>query len=419
MQQHVVGRGTELLFARAVGAYAYAGDDETSDAGRGRDGGEEGTAMHLTAMRLDTVFDVASLSKVLAATSAVAWMYQRGLLDLHARVSDILGPAFANGGKEDMTLLHCLLHNSGLKPDPEPWYWDPSFACPNTAHEQPEQDFSCLSTLIYDSVMAEVVQTPPGEVYVYSDIGFEVLSFVVGTVALSNGLVGSDQYISACHEPEYSGKEGVAKLCAYEAFVRTHVFERETTSPSLRRLQQALEAEAEAAGGGGGGSPAQSTADSPVWLPHTRFLPAEATWSQCAPTLNDTGADSYTHKRLQGQVADGDCYAMGGIAGHAGVFSTAGDVGKFLAFMLLDSEDNEAEDFLNKTTIGYFTSIYNSSQSSRALGWTTNSAEVKDFGYDNSCGTMGEAAFMHTGYTGTCMCADPSTGLWSVVLTNR
>lgn len=158
-------------------------------------------------------------------------------------------------------------------------------------------------------------------------------------------------------------------------------------------------------------------------MPHTQYLLAESLWPQCAPTLNDTGDGSYTHKRLQGQVADGDCYAMGGIAGHAGVFSTAPDIGRFLSYMLevLKSEDANfgIDKILNKTTLQYFTTIHNSTQSSRALGWSTNSNESKDYGFDHSCGTMSPLTFMHTGYTGTCMCADPESGLWSVILTTR
>jgi CubicO group peptidase (beta-lactamase class C family) len=101
-----------------------------------------------------------------------------------------------------------------------------------------------------------------------------------------------------------------------------------------------------------------------------------------------TGDGSYTHKRLQGQVADGDCYAMGGIAGHAGVFSTAGDIGHFLRYMLSMSltankgssaaqEELDRKDFLNASTVQLFTALHNSSQSSRALGWSINTPLVR------------------------------------------
>jgi serine-type D-Ala-D-Ala carboxypeptidase len=118
------------------------------------------------------------------------------------------------------------------------------------------------------------------------------------------------------------------------------------------------------------------------------------------------GEGSYTHRRLQGQVADGNCYAMGGIAGHAGVFSTAPDMSKFLRYMVttLEGSTKPAKNFLNATTIELFTTIKNVTQSSRAYGWTTNSfqqSESADHGYDHSCGSMSGDTFMHIGYTGS------------------
>ena len=95
--------------------------------------------------------------------------------------------------------------------------------------------------------------------------------------------------------------------------------------------------------------------------------------------LQDTGNGSYTHKRPQGQVSDGNAYAMGGIAGHAGVFSTASDIGSFAKNILSSvlSVDNSGElPLLNTTTLKLFTTQYNSTQSSRALGWDTNTPEV-------------------------------------------
>lgn len=268
-------------------------------------------------------------------------------MKLDDKLSDYFGESFNNGGKDNITILNCLLHNAGLAPDPVPWYWDPSFGCPNTFHEYPEQDFSCLSSQIFSSLMQEKLNAPPGEEYVYSDIGFILLSYVVGSVVISNGLVDPSSYLDVCKDPNYAGQQGVDKLCAFESFVRQDIFQRHIYS------------------------------DGSNMMPHTSFLPSTTLWSNCAPTLNDTGDGSYTHKRLQGQVADGDCYAMGGIAGHAGVFSTAHDISNFLEFTLDTIIENKGEtNFLNSSTLKYFTSIYNESQSSRALGWSTNSDKV-------------------------------------------
>lgn len=79
-------------------------------------------------------------------------------------------------------------------------------------------------------------------------------------------------------------------------------------------------------------------------------------------------------------MADGDCYAMGGVAGHAGVFSTVTDLGNFARQYLARTQHTHssvaASFFLNTTTVALFTSVHNSTQSSRALGWNTNSFEV-------------------------------------------
>jgi CubicO group peptidase (beta-lactamase class C family) len=282
-------------------------------------------------------------------------------------VASYLGPDFARNGKAAISLRHCLLHNAGFAPDPVPWYWDAAFGCPNTATEAPAEDFSCLGTLIYDSFLNETTVTPPGSSYTYSDLSFLALSYVVGTVVTNHKLVDPEQYSDACTSSGLLQAPGVQKQCAFETFVRTHVFQR-MTRHSSRGLHRS------AAG---------------PWMPRTAYLPDAASWYSIAPTLNDTGSGSYTHKRLQGQTADGDTYAMGGIAGHAGVFSTVADLGEFISYIVgVTMGLVEDEGFLNQTTLRVFTSIQNSSQSSRALGWSTNTDAVSPllFGPSGSSG---------------------------------
>lgn len=83
---------------------------------------------------LSSRFDLASLTKVIATTTAVMQLYQRGLLGLSTPIHSILGSRFATHGKEAITVRNLLLHNAGLPPDPVPNYWDPSFGCPQTLH---------------------------------------------------------------------------------------------------------------------------------------------------------------------------------------------------------------------------------------------------------------------------------------------
>lgn len=90
-------------------------------------------------MSKDTRFDMASCTKVVSTTSVAAILYEDGFLDLNMRVADssLLGPSFAQNGKQDITVLNLLLHNAGFPPDPSPNYWDEAFGCPQTSHAHP------------------------------------------------------------------------------------------------------------------------------------------------------------------------------------------------------------------------------------------------------------------------------------------
>ncbi len=413
----------EQLYAAAWGAYEYL--DQNADA---------------TPVSLDSLFDLASCSKVVATTTAVALLYQRGYLCLDGLVVDYLGDEFAQGGKETITVRHCLLHNAGLSPDPVPWYWGEDFGCPNTGDASPAEDFSCLEQ-IYSSIMEETVNTIPGTEYVYSDIGFQILQIIVGRVVLENGLLSHPaadlrpecrQRLLADTAGVSSGENAAIKYaCYFEAFVRLDVFQYGEDEVDRDAIEESGENEWESA--------SKNTVES---LQPPQYLLLAEQYALAVPTLDDTGSSSYTHKRLQGQVADGDCYAAGGLCGHAGVFASARAVAHVLTRWLQVWSEKEEEggggggggesgrrrkhgaverhrDWLNSTTVRLFTAEFNASQSSRALGWSTNDPSVKDYGFDASCGNFSASTFMHTGYTGTCVCVDPVNELWSVILTNR
>ena len=112
-------------------------------------------------------------------------------------------------------------------------------------------------------------------------------------------------------------------------------------------------------------------------------------------------------------MSDSNSYALGGIAGHAGLFTHA-DAIHTLALRLMFARADDP--WVNQTTAKLFTTIYNVSQSSRALGWDTNSYAMSQ---DRSCGNLSSATYTHTGYTGTQVCNDPTRGLITVLLTNR
>jgi hypothetical protein len=255
----VAGTLDGIVYKNNVGRYSYSSKDPS--------------------IKLDTNFDLASLTKVVATTSGIALLYQQGYLSLDTNVTSILGSDFANGGKENIKVIHCLLHNAGFAPDPSPRYWETSFGCPNTDDAFPAEDFSCLDPFIYTSFMSETLIHSPGEIYLYSDLSFITLQLVIGKVALDNDLV-SNQDTAECLS--FGPASSMINMtCAFKAYLHKEIF----------------------------GLPVQSTGAS--WMPHTRYLLPEEEWSRTAPTNNDTGDGSYTHKRIQGQVADGNAYAMG------------------------------------------------------------------------------------------------------------
>ncbi len=166
----------------------------------------------------------------------------------------------------------------------------------------------------------------------------------------------------------------------------------------------------------------------------TGWLPARSAWPALPPTRNDTWYGQwcsarargrrhshgprtcrYRHAVSQGVVDDENCYANGGISGHAGVFSNLADITTLLQTWLY----RQTPQLLNATTVALWTTEYNHSVSCRALGWSTNDQTVPDKGWDNTCGPLSAKTFLHLGFTGTQICADPVSRVYTVLLTNR
>ena len=174
----------------------------------------------------------------------------------------------------------------------------------------------------------------------------------------------------------------------------------------------------------------------PLGMRSTRYRPPRSWLSRIAPTEVDT---TYRHRLVRGDVHDENAHAMGGISGHAGLFSTAEDLVRFAQMMLRGgtfpssrarsrtlvlgargpeargaaSENDPDIGFLQAATIAAFTHRQDSAFSSRALGWDTPDGQ-------NSAGSrMGAGAFGHTGFTGTSIWMDPARDLFVVLLTNR
>lgn len=269
-------------------------------------------------------------------------------------------PDFVQGGKEGVRVRHLLTHSAGFDQGPDVWYDSPGFGCPALRKSPPELAFSCMDRVYRDYTRSRL-WARPGARYKYSDCSMFGVMYLVGAVARARGYVGRADLRADCRDVAVGWQQ-----CYYEAFVRRHVFER-------------------------------------LGLNHTGYLPARALWPAIAPVS----------RHRQGVVDDGNAFAMGGISGHAGVFTDVRDAARLTQRWLAP-----APDFLSAATVATFTAQANPLLSSRALGWNTNAA-APDRGWGHSCGTLAPTTFMHVGFTGSLICADPTRRLGVVLLTNR
>ena len=279
-----------------------------------------------------TLFDLASLTKVLATSVLAMRMVDRGRLRLDGRVADIL-PSWRRPDRRDVRLADLLTHASGL-PAHRPFYE------------------TCLGRAAFDAaVAAEPLEYQPGTRSLYSDLGFIALGFAL------KDLVGATLDVQF---------------------------------DELRDLVESREAALAA------GSPALEIG----------FALPESALERLAPTRS-----AVTNR---GPVHDENAAALGGVAGHAGLFGTAGAVGTFARWMLRSVHGTTSGGGLaGQPTAVRFASKAGIPGSSRALGWDTMLPT-------SSCGArMSARAFGHTGHTGTSLWIDPEAGLYVVQLTNR
>ena len=149
-------------------------------------------------------------------------------------------------------------------------------------------------------------------------------------------------------------------------------------------------------------------------MPATRYLPPASWRDRIAPTENDT---AFRHRMLRGEVHDENAGRLGGVSGHAGLFSNALDLSRFAA-MLLNGGAWDTLQLVRSETVAEFTRRQDVVPgSSRALGWDTP-PEPPDS--SSSAGTkLSVRAFGHTGFTGTSLWLDPDKDLFIILLTNR
>jgi uncharacterized protein YbbC (DUF1343 family)/CubicO group peptidase (beta-lactamase class C family) len=272
-------------------------------------------------MTLDTVFDLASLTKVVATTTAVMQLVEQGKVRLNDPVAKYL-PEFAQSGKEDIAVRQLLTHYSGLEPDLDlktPWEGKDTG---------------------YKMAFAEAPAEPPGSEFIYSDINFIVLGALVERV---------------------SGE-------TLDVYAQRHIF-------------------------------------APLKMTRTRFLPPASWRPRVAPTQYDEN-----EKMLRGVVHDPTARRMGGVTGHAGLFSTADDLAKFAQALL-----NGGDGILSAVTVEKMTSPQQPPAAPvlRGFGWDIDSPFSTNRGDLFPVGSYG-----HTGFTGTSIWIDPTTETYIILLTN-
>jgi len=277
----------------------------------------------------------------------------------------------------NIQVLNLLLHNAGFAPDPDPFFNSPQFGCPATSEPGVPLTFSCARKIWASVASSPLPNAPIGSTYVYSDLSFITLHYIIGATAFKYKLVPADALLPRCTA---AIKEDpflpLVWSCYHEAFVRLFVFDLLDLGPH-----------------------------------RTLYLPPPSLKPYCAPTTNDT---TYRHRVVQGEVQDQNTYAMGGISGHAGVFATAPALARFLSSWLYGEPA-----LLSPEIVNLFTTEFNHSQSSRALGWNTNDYSAPDEGWDHQCGTLSGSTYMHIGFTGPMLCADPERELGLVFTANR
>jgi uncharacterized protein YbbC (DUF1343 family) len=272
-------------------------------------------------MTTDTIFDIASLTKVIATSTAVMQLVEAGKLNLEDPVAKYW-PEFKANGKEQITVCNLLTHYSGLRPalDSKPKWSGCEMALRMIEEEKPV--------------------FPPGTNFIYSDINFIILGELVLRIS---------------GEP-------------LDVYCAEHIFK-------------------------------------PLGMKDTGFNPSPALRPRIAPTEYQNGA---TGKMLCGEVHDPTAYNMGGVAGHAGLFSTADDLAVF-AQMVLDGGSRRSAQILSSLMVKKMTTPQSPPENMpiRGLGWNIDSSLV-------SIGSFG-----HKGYTGTGIWIDPVSNTYVIILTNR
>jgi CubicO group peptidase (beta-lactamase class C family) len=291
------------------------------------------------AMTTDTIFDMASMTKVMATAPSIMLLAEKGVLRLDDKVKRYL-PEFTGGGKDGITLLHLLTHYSGLPPD-----YDLSKQW--SGYAEALEELWRINT-----------NTEPGKIFVYSDLNYIALGEVVRAVSGTT----------------------------LDVFALENIF-------------------------------------TPLGMTDTGFHPPAKLVPRIAPTesrrntlkyLNGQTSLASLDRILRGEVHDPTAWRMGGVAGHAGIFSSARDLAIF-AQMFLDQGTYPGGRILSPLSIQAMTNPQSPANASdlRGYGWDLGSI------YSSPRGDIFKGGYGHTGFTGTSLWIHPPTDSFVILLTNR
>ncbi len=306
----------------------------------------------------NTIYDVASLTKVAATTLAVMKLYEEGKINLNATLANYL-PSVSGTNKANLKISNLLLHQAGLKA------WIPFYKSTIDSENKPypniytainNRQFGIpvasgmfMNNNYIDTIWKTILESPLGPAnYTYSDLDFLFLQKVVEAVTR----MPLDEYV-------------------------------------------------------------EKTFYTPLGLRNTTYKPWEKNLQQrCAPSERD---NYFRHQLLQGYVHDMGAAMLGGVAGHAGLFSNAEDIGIVMQ-MLLNKGSYRGRQYFRPETVNLFTK-YTSGISRRAYGFDKPEKKAGDGGPASDLAS--KSSFGHQGFTGTCAWADPQTGIVFVFLSNR
>lgn len=299
----LIGRREGIAFAKAYGQRQVEPASET--------------------MTLDTIFDMASVTKPVATATSIMLLVERGQLRLGDTVATYI-PEFGQNGKESITIEQLLTHQGGLIPD------------------NPLGDYEHGTDEAWNRIWQLEPIEPVGTKFVYSDVNFIVLGEVIQRVTGQN----------------------------LDEFARVNIFK-------------------------------------PLGMSETGYLPEERIRKRSATTEKREG------RWMRGEVHDPRAYLLGGVAGHAGLFSTANDLAKF-ARMILDDGKVGSGQLMSPNTIAEMSKPRNIGDQRRALGWDSRSR------YSTNRGElMSDSAIGHGGFTGNGMWIDPELNLFVIFLSSR